>query len=463
MVANSCPFIAVLLIAPFGVACGGPRTSLINGTGTASGGATATTTSGTSTGGATSAGTGASSTGGGTTSETGGGTRGGNIYLAAFYELLFCGDTMPGCPPPLRCTDGGSCELPCANDLDCPNPQTHCLAGNCEANACGGTSAIPDVRCDALDAGDGTCLRFPPHETFLLNRGPEFACSRPGTATTSCLWPSALSSPATTCPRGETCDTKVDFLLVWGGPTPFGTCRPVCDGLDAGECPAGFDCVPAPSSFGYAHCLPLDGGLACPLGPIATEYSLCDSTADGGSCGCGYICRDDPGFFGIPQCEQSCVRDTDCPTMADHCVAGYCQPRFCAYDALQQPIAGTLGGPCPLGGDAGDGTCTSTGTYGACIPSGTATNACDPSFSQRDPAALCRAGDSCVLQGVCGPSCDVTDPDGGGGCPSGVACIAGACLGACSPPGTFCQESGECCSGCCSRFCGAFTIYPTCQ
>jgi hypothetical protein len=452
------------LIALAACACGNPKTPLVNGTGTTGGTTLGTTTSGSgTTGGSTSSGSstaGSSSTSAGST----GGTTGGNIYLAAFYELIACGGTQPGCPAPLGCTAGGSCELPCRNDLDCPNPQTHCVDAGCEANACGGSGLPFYGPCDALDAGDGTCLQFPPSETFVLNRGPQFACARPGTATTSCLWPSALSTPATTCPRGETCDSLANFLVRWVEPTPFGTCRPVCDGFDAGECPAGFECVSElPPNHWHPYCLPLDGGLACPLGPIAAEYAQCASTADGGDCGCGYVCRVDPGFFGIPQCEQRCTHDEECPSVADHCIAGYCQPRFCAYNAAQQPIPGTLGGPCPLGGDAGNGTCTAISTYGACVPAGTSTTACDPSFTQTNPSVLCAAGDSCVLQGVCGPGCDATDPDGGGGCPSGVACVAGACLGACSPSGTFCQESGECCSGCCSRSCGTFTIYPTCQ
>jgi hypothetical protein len=449
---------------------GGSSTSA--STGTSSGSTTGTSGSTSTTGSASTASTSTS----GTSGTSGGTTTGGNGYLATFDELAYCSQvTVLPCRAPLVCAANGLCEFKCTTDLDCSDPQTHCAAGFCDPNPCGYAAngsllgKGPYFACDALDAGDGTCLPNANRDTFAPNGGPQFVCVRPGTSHGLCLWPSALSTEPDTCPAGQVCDAVADLTLTpsYGALAPIGNCRRVCSPYDGGGCVAGFACSQAfPVAWGTPTCVAADGGLLpdggliCPSGPLLPEYGDCVPDDAGGGCTCGETCRADPIFGtggGPTVCEVACNTDRDCLTVGDQCLEGYCGPRLCGNNLFGNAWPGTLGGSCPLGGDAGNGTCVPFGPfYGVCVAPGTATAECDPNLGTRDAGGICVAGEACVLQGICAHVCDPQALDGGTGCPSGVACVAvardvaaGACLGPCAPPNAFCRTNGDCCSSSC--------------
>jgi hypothetical protein len=367
----------------------------------------------------------------------------------------------------------------------------------CQLNPCGaylkdgGGNGSENGACDALDAGDGTCINNPYHGRGAhYNSTYTFVCVRPGTASSSCVDPQLVSTDASTCPAGQMCSAPILLhntangavatanaaYKVPMGSYALGICAPLCDlsGLYDAGCPSGETCLSTGVSGSNTGICSGDGGNGCAAALTGTEFggAATNGCASNSDCGCPQSCIND-SFLG-QVCEAPCSVDSDCPSVGDLCGAvgdgGVCILRICGNVIL--PDGGTAGpglfAKCTVN-KANDGTCVPTysealsnagnvGDIGVCYLGGTATTSCDPTFGS-DTTKLCPTGQTC-FGGQCLALCDPSATAGNPTCPTGVACYqfssnyqAGVCLGACLPKGENCINGGDCCSGTCAGTC----------
>ncbi len=395
-------------------------------------------------------------------------------------------------------------------DLACPE------VGGVAPTDC--NAANPDVNPDAVEACDGLdndCNSMC-DDAFTCCRGEIGTCmSSCGTTGTrvcgaSCSW-GVCSPPPEECNAiDDDCNGAADdiFACVQGasescttgcGSTGTRTCQgdctwsecvapaETCNGIDDdcnGTPDDGFSCVAGSST-------------SCTTSCGSTGTRTCDASCTMGSCtapaeGCNGVDDDCDGNTdetvecspgAMTSCTTSCG-STGTQTCSSMCMFGTCAPPAEVCNGSDDDCDGRIDngftcvpgatGPCTTScGTSGMRTCTSSCTWGTCMPPVEACNGADDDCDTRcDETFTCCAGSpgtcmtSCGTMGtrtcssscawsVCSPpaeTCNGTDDDCNGACDDGFACCAGrtgTCTTMCGSTGTR-TCSGSCAWGTCS-------------
>ncbi len=309
-----------------------------------------------------------------------------------------------------------------------------CQAGSQTCGADGGFGAcageiLPQTgQCDGLDHDcDGKpdlCLDCTPGATQPCYTGPAgtqgVGICHGGTQTCSSAgaWGACLGE---VLPGVQRCDGKDDSCtgkIDQGATCPVteacvnGNCVPASCGGELSNCPGGYAC--SAGSCQAAACG--DAGI-CPPGQTCQTGGCIDPCA-GVKCGSGAYCSDG-------QCVAGGCYATGCD-------AGICQNGSCAPD----PCAGVS---CADGTFCRGGYCVQACGFVSC-PSG---QSCDVNgFCGPTPCGGCPSGEVCQ-----GGSC-TTDPCAGVGCAPGQVCQGGACVDdPCNGvvcPGVMTCQGGQC-------------------
>jgi hypothetical protein len=196
-------------------------------------------------------------------------------------------------------------------------------------------------------------------------------------------------SDCATSPRGRRCDSDP------GESGLFDRCG--CQTSE--DCPAGASCIP---QFG-------------------TDAGVCDTCLSDLDCSAGVLCVETPGAQ-LGACKEYCSRDSECgaglfcdphDTCRPRCDPGYiCAPPYPICDENDRV---GRNGKSNSAGDGGQVWC-----YG-CLDSSQCADGlgCDPNLNDCLPctsSAYCVAGDVCLADGSCHPTCDA------GSCPDGEFC-----------------------------------------
>jgi hypothetical protein len=125
------------------------------------------------------------------------------------------------------------CEAPCMTNADCASPLAVCVGGSCNFNFCvrnaAGASASGSYggTCNSVATNDGTCLELP---NPLDSSSTVGACILAGTATSGCDTSYSSRDPSKLCGAGAVCASGS------AGSTCYTICDPTADG---GTCPQG--------------------------------------------------------------------------------------------------------------------------------------------------------------------------------------------------------------------------------
>jgi hypothetical protein len=366
----------------------------------------------------------------------------------------------------------GVCLFSCTNTEDCPDPQTHCIGGQCVTNLCAADGGPIDGPCNAAGTGDGICgAELNPTANVPIPIG---VCQQTGSlaAGATCTQGTPRDAGAAgLCTQGTNCEYQLD-----GGALTL--CLKVCDVTATSVCGAGAVCLPNPydtddAQDGICSQLSADAGCALGVDPYATELDLCTSIAD---CACSTTCVSDTGS-GKKYCERPCKTPADCDIPYSTCLGGTCAYNYCQQNQLGATVPGTYEGPCTVW-DAGDGTCQAQVTENYGVPTGTSFGLCQldgtanlqsqscTQYLSAPASNLCGSDEQCIGDPIDGYACYalcLPETFDGGSCGAGNGCFAyypddglatvapnyGYCA-ECSDPGDPCAANSECCSLMCS-------------
>ncbi|MED5465233.1 MAG: hypothetical protein VX699_11290 [Myxococcota bacterium] len=344
---------------------------------------------------------------------------GGTCVTAAcspFYPDGFC--AVPG----EECVAGRCARTGCVSQADpngfcapdiCDTNLDICVTPPCSANNPDGVCTVGTVCCNAGFAGGQGCTLG---QCFVPGCSSEFPGGRCG-ASQVCVGGSCISAPCSEeFPQG-TCG--VNYVC------NAGQCsRADCSiGAPQGACPEGQRCV-------EGGCTVVQCGAAFPNGPCppgevcdasgATPQCLtpeCSVEAPGGACPGQEVCSN--GACVLPGCSAE-VLTGQCPAN-QVCEAGVCQLRPCAVDVLDGECrAGEI---CCDNDWVANGVCTS-GELGSCKQT-----ECSSQFPYGHCADVSQVCVSHNGTTQCADLCSASALSGW--CPSGFACVSGACALSC--------------------------------